>query len=105
MAPVVTLRPGEIWLTDMFVLPDCRHQSLNYHFGTFTIRYMAALGYMGLLGSIATSNLPSLRSAARRGTQTVCRIAATRRLLYRRVRVSDTIPEVTQQRLTSSAVA
>lgn len=31
VAPVVTLGPGEIWLTDMFALPDCRHQSLNYH--------------------------------------------------------------------------
>lgn len=94
MSRVVALKRGQVWLADMFCLPEYRKQGLNRHFGLFTMRCMASFGYTEYLASIAVTNIPSLRSAAgRTGRQVVCHVSYVRLLFYERLRVSNEIPE------------
>jgi hypothetical protein len=97
MSRVVRLAEDQIWLSDAFCLPEYRAQGLNRQFGFYTMRFMASLGYRDCLGTIAITNVPSLRSAANRaGQEPLYYVTYVRILFHERLRVSRQIPDVTR---------
>jgi GNAT superfamily N-acetyltransferase len=93
MPRVLQLGPGQIWTADAFLLPEYRNQGLNYHFGRFTMRFLASVGYTEQIGTIAATNIPALRSSRRRGARPVYYVSHTRVLFYDRLRVSKELPK------------
>ena len=96
MSRVLTLGPQQVWSADAFCLPEYRNRGLNGHFGLFTIRYLASLGYTEEFGEIVASNVASLRSVRNRGGQFPYFVSFRRMLFRDRLDVSTTLPrEVT----------
>jgi hypothetical protein len=92
MARVVQLEPGQVWSADAFCRPEYRNQRINHHFGLFTQRYLASLGYTEQMTAIALDNVPSLRGSRRKGGQPLYHVSYRRRLFYTRLRVSPELP-------------
>jgi GNAT superfamily N-acetyltransferase len=92
MPRVLALRPGQIWTADAYFSPEYRNRGINYHFGRFTMRCLASIGYTEQIGTIALSNIAALRSSTRRGARPICYVSYTRVLFYERLRVSTHPP-------------
>ena len=92
MSRVLTLGPRQVWSVDAFCLPEYRNRGLNRHFGFFTIRFLASLGYTEEFGEIVASNVASLRSVSNRGGEFPYFVSFYRLLFYERLNVSTEMP-------------
>jgi hypothetical protein len=99
MSRVVRLQPGQVWSSDAFCLHEYRNQGLNRRFGHYTMRFLAALGYTEQIGSIAATNIASLRSSRRRGSRPLYYVSYVRCLFYTRLRMSTELPAELEARL------
>lgn len=89
VSQVVELRSGQLWIADVFALPEYRSQGIGRHLSIFSDRYMASRNYTELLAAIAASNEASLRMSLGKGTDLVQYVSYRRILGYRLVRVSQ----------------
>lgn len=92
MARLLELKPTQLWSADVWLLPEYRQRGVNQPFARFAMRFLASLGYTEQLASVTLPNLPSLRSAARRGAKHLYYVSYTRLLFYERLRISTELP-------------
>jgi hypothetical protein len=92
MARLLELKPTQVWSADVWLLPEYRQRGINQPFASFTMRFLASLGYTEQLAAVTLPNLPSLRSSARRGAKRLYYISYMRLFFYERLRISTERP-------------
>jgi GNAT superfamily N-acetyltransferase len=92
MARIVQLGPNQLWADDTFCLPEYRNRGIARLLGLFAMRFLASLAYTENLGTIATTNTPSIRMAHRQGVRPLYYVSYFRFLFYERLVVSKDIP-------------
>jgi GNAT superfamily N-acetyltransferase len=92
MSRVLTLNSGQIWMADLFCLPEYRNQGVARLLAVFADRWLAACGYKEHFASVAVTNTASLRLSLRKGSEPFYHVTYFRLLFYERLRVSRDIP-------------
>lgn len=100
VARVVELRPGQVWVADLFCLPEYRSQGVSTHLILFTDRALAVQGYTDVLAAVDARNISSLRASRSTRFEFPLYVSYVRLLRYERLRVSDRLPRRLQARLT-----
>ena len=90
---VIQLGPTQVWMADVFCLPEYRSRGIARHLQLFGDRVLASAGYTERFASIAADNTASLRMARGSGSQYLYYVSYVRYLFYERLRVSREIPE------------
>lgn len=89
---VLELEPTQVWMGDLFSLPEYRSQGIGRRLALFADRCMASRGYREMFASIAVNNMPSLRLSSHKGSQPFCYVSYFRFLCYERLRVTKDRP-------------
>ena len=102
VARVVRLGAGQIWVADVFCLPEYRNQAVVRHLILFADRELASEHYSEALAAVDADNIPSLRTSLRSGSEAACYVSSLRMLSYERMRLHTELPERLQARLRST---
>jgi GNAT superfamily N-acetyltransferase len=98
-AQVVKLLPGQVWVADIFCLPEYRSHGVGTHLILFTDRKLAVQGYTDVLAAVDSSNISSLRASRSTGFEFPYYVSYVRLLRYERLRVYDRLPRRLRERL------
>jgi GNAT superfamily N-acetyltransferase len=91
-ARVVQLRPGQVWVADLFCLPEYRSHGVGTHLILFTDRELAVQRYTEVLAAVDAGNISSLRASRSTGFDFPFYVSYVRVLRYERLRVHDRLP-------------
>jgi len=94
LSEVVRLRPDEVWVVDLYTVPEYRGRGIGGCLGTHMDRHVAAAGYRGMYSTNLMTNPAAIRTSLKQGDQFRA-LVTYRRLLFRRtLTVSTEIGEV-----------
>src|SRR5262245_26180978 len=93
MSRVIRLQPSQVWMADVFCLPEYRSRGVARHLQLFGDRVLASQGYTERFASIAVNNTASLRMARGSGSQRLYYVSYVRFLFYEHLGVSREIPQ------------
>ena len=99
VSKIMQLTPAQVWGADAFCLPEYRNNGISRQLLLFALRWLADRGYTEAFGTIATTNLPSLRMSLNVGSRIVCYVSYVRFLSYKRLRISRALPRRVEARL------
>jgi GNAT superfamily N-acetyltransferase len=103
VARAVTLGEAQIWVADIFCLPEYRSQGVGRHLILFADRELASLRYSEVLAAVDAGNVASLRASLRSGSALSSYVTYVRFLFYERLRIYNEVPMQLQARLTRGA--
>lgn len=93
LSRVIHLGPAQVYMADVFCLPEYRSQGIARRLALFGDRGMASSGYTESVAATAAGNIPSLRMSLRKGNgHPISYVSYVRLLFYERLVVSKDIP-------------
>jgi hypothetical protein len=102
MSRVIRLGPSQVWMADVFCLPEYRSRGIARHLQLFGDRVLASQGYTERFASIAVKNTASLRMARGSGSQRLYYVSYVRFLFYEHLRVLRETPHQFDEASTST---
>jgi GNAT superfamily N-acetyltransferase len=92
LSRVIDLKPGQVYMADLFIAPAYRNQSVGRHLALYADRFLAGRGYTEMFTAVATTNTPSIRLSLHKGSRPHCYVAYFRLLFHERLVVTADMP-------------
>jgi GNAT superfamily N-acetyltransferase len=94
LALVVKLEPGQVWVVDLFCLPDYRAHGIGTRLAIAMDRRLAALGYREVLLANSLENVATIRLSGRKGNQPLFWCSYRRILFFSRCKISTDLTKI-----------
>jgi GNAT superfamily N-acetyltransferase len=90
---VIHLEPAQVYMADIFCLPEYRSQGIARRLSLFGDRFLGSRGYTDSFAATEVTNTPSLRMSLHKGNgRPVYHVSYFRLLFYERLVISKDIP-------------
>ena len=99
VARAIQLGPRQVWIADIFCLPEYRSQAVSRHLILFADRELASEGYTDALAAVDADNAPSLRTSFRSGSEATRHVSYLRLFGYERLSIRTQLPSPLRARL------
>jgi GNAT superfamily N-acetyltransferase len=93
LARVVRLEPDELWVVDLYCVPEYRGRGIGVWLPLSMDRYLGAAGYRGMYSTNLLNNSAAIRASIKQGDQFRGVVTYRRRLFRRTLIVSTDITE------------
>jgi GNAT superfamily N-acetyltransferase len=89
LSRVVRLGPDEVWVVDLYCVPEYRGRGIGIWLGLTMDRHLAATGYRGMYSTNLLNNPAAIRASLKQGDQFRA-VVTYRRVLFRKTLIVST---------------